>query len=1224
MDDSLRPRLAAARVLTWLRERVPAESSPATPVDQLAEELGLAVSHFNGQSHPGTLGYLEPGEPLIFLQQGLPEPLRRFTLAHEIGHAVLHRSGGRAAAIAGTAHEFRLSPAEWQDDCDVVDLGALADLTDLADETLQAGQAYSARARRESEANAFAASLLLPSAPLLALYLGLPHPTTRELAEAFGVSEDVVLRRLTALLLERDQIEEPVERVSAAMREPAARVLDAGQRVAVESGVPALIVAGPGTGKTSALLARIAYLVEELRVAPTHILALTFSRRAAAELRERLEALLVGQTEVSTTAPLATPAVPVVSTFHAFCGDLLRRYGDLVGLRPDFRLVTETEGYFLLRQVTRDLDLRYYQPLTAPALYFPDMLQAISRAKDELVGPETYAELAQAFAAAVTNDEEREDAEKALEIATVYAAYQGALRERGDPDYGDVIRLTVQLLREQPDVLKDIRAEYPQMLVDEFQDINRAMGVLLRTLAGEAGALWAVGDPDQAIYRFRGASPANLARFADEYPNAEVHHLTQNYRSFAPVVEGAMAFARAVIGDLDRPALVAARGSAPEGKVTLATAEEEAGELAGIARAIEARVISGRLYGDQAVLCRTRRQVRRVADALAARGIPVRLVAPLLEQPEIKDVLALVALLVDSNGAGLLRAGNLSGHKFSQADAMAVLAAGRARGIVPVDMVRYNLNAVEGLSREGEGELRKLGATLAALGDAPDTATGLTRYIFTLTSLGHELFDGLAQQDEEAGLRAMHLARLIALARSFEDQRGAHGGRATWAEFLDYIRVLLAMRQGGSGDDLLATARDGVWILTVHASKGLEFPVIYLPGLASSRFPSMKRADSVPLLPGLRDLGGNDDSDEHVTEEACLFYVAMTRARDELILSYAQRYGRRSYKPSPFLDSVERALGRRLAHETWSADAAAVHESVDEQRFTRELPIVENYVAATPSASAVETYLRCPRQYAYRYVYQLEPQEAHLLTMRRQVVETLRELSERLSPGASAPTVEDARVSFEQRWSDAQAAREAAQSTASGDAPTADVPFGDVYRRYGAMLVQQSWLQLLANRQPEETDAGRRSASGDVETVFDQASAISIGRHTVTVTLDRVEQSVASAGSGGAGAGAQQQATQARALRLVRHQLGRSAKPDARQLLYLLAAEQQGGQRRADVIRHNLATGEQAPVKLSERQVDRLRGEILDALDGIERGEFQARPDPHTCQGCPYQLICPA
>lgn len=1220
MDDSLRPRLAANRLLAWLSEQAEASSSPATPVDLLAKLLGLTISRFNAQAHPGTLGYLEPGEPLIFLQEGLPEPLRRFTLAHEIGHAVLHRSGGRAAIVAGTARASSLWPDEWQDDCDTADLDISTEVSDLADETLQAGQAYSARARRESEANAFAAALLLPAAPLLASYLGTsPRRTTRELAETFGVSEDVVLRRLTALLLERDHVEEPVERVSAAMHEPAARVLDADQRAAVESGVPALIVAGPGTGKTSTLLARIAHLIEVERVMPTRILALTFSRRAAGELRERLERSLARPDEAASDAPLSQPDIPTVGTFHAFCGDLLRRYGDLIGLRPDFRLVTEAEGYFLLRQVTRDLDLRYYQPLTAPALYFPDILRAISRAKDELVGPERYAELARQLGDAAITDEERENAEKAREVAAIYQAYQQALRERGDPDYGDVIRLTVQLLQEHPDVLDEVRAEFPHVLVDEFQDINRAMGVLLRTLAGDGAALWAVGDPDQAIYRFRGASPANLARFTSEYPGAEVHHLTQNYRSCQSVVTSAVAFARGVIGELDRPGLAAVRGAVPEGGVTLAVAPDETSELAGIARAIEARVAGGRSYGDQAVLCRTRRLVRRAAEALTRRGVPVRLVAPLLEQPEVKDVLAVVALLVEPNGAGLLRAGNLSGHAFSREDALAVLAAGRARGIAPVDMLLHALNAVEGLSREGERGLRRLGEILAELRAAPDTATGLTRYTFTLTGLGRELLDGLERGNEETGLRAQHLARLIQLARAFEDQRRDRAGTAAWSEFLDYVRVLLAMRHGGVGDDLLATARDGVWILTVHASKGLEFPIVYLPSLANSRFPSTRQRESVPMPPGLRDLDENGEDDEHLTEEACLFYVAMTRARDELLLSRAERYGRRAYKASPFLAPVERALGGQLAHEAWAASAEddnLAPSSGDDL----DLPIAEGY-AATPSATAVETYLRCPRQYAYRYVYQLEPREAHLLTMRRQVMETLREFSERLKPGEPVPAIEEARASFERRWSDAQSA----QAMASGsDTTSAEASFGEVYRRYGAQLVEQLWRQLLANQQIAGSGQSKRKENADVETAFDQPSSVDVEGYTVTVTLDRVEQapdaSNAHGGAGGRNAGA----PAGRQLRVVRHQLGRSAKGDTRALLYTLAAEQQAGARRADVIQHNLATGEQVLVKLSDRQVERLRGELLGALEGMERGEFPARPDTHVCQGCPYLLICPA
>jgi DNA helicase-2/ATP-dependent DNA helicase PcrA len=1214
LDDSLRPQLAATRLLAWLREKAPSSASPATPVDRLAEELGLEVTYFDPLLQPGTLGYLEPGEPLVFLQQGLPEPLRRFTLAHEIGHAVLHRPAGFPAVIAGTASEAGTPLADGLDSCDSVDLAALADLGDLADETLQAGQAYSARTRREGEANAFAATLLLPAEPLRTLYLRPPRGsmrrTTRALAETFGVSEDVLLRRLTALLLRRERWEEPVERVSAALHEPPGRRLDAGQRAAVESGVPALVVAGPGTGKTSALLARIAHLIQEQRIPPTSILALTFSRRAAGELRERLDGLLAGQGVATRDAPLARRALPTVSTFHAFCGDLLRRYGPLVGLRPDFRLVTEAEGYFLLRQATRDLDMRYYQPPAAPALYFPDILRAISRAKDELVGPERYAELARDLSDSATTDAERERAYKAREIAAVYAAYQRALRERGDPDFGDIIRLAVQLLRERPDVLADVRAEYPQILVDEFQDINRAMGVLLRTLAGDSGALWAVGDPDQAIYRFRGASPANLAQFTAEYADAKVHPLTQNYRSGKPIVDAAVAFARSVIGDLDRPGLRSVRGEVPGGKVTLAVAPDEASELGGLARAIQARIAAGRAYSEQAVLCRSRRQVRRVAQALARQGMPVRLVAPLLEQPEVKDMLAVLALLADPTGAGLLRAGSLPGHAFSREDALALLAAAHARGIAPVDMLLHRLNAVERLSREGTRELRRLGKILRDLRAAPDAATGLTRYVFTLTPLGRELLRG--QGDEETQLRALHLSRLIALAHAFDDPRREHPGTAAWGEFLEYVRVLLAMRQGGLGDDLLATARDGVWVLTAHASKGLEFPVVYLPGLVNSRFPTTRQWESIPLLDGLRDAGDKDEAEEHLTEEACLFYVAMTRARDELVLSHAQRYGRRELRPSPFIAPVAHALAARLLHAEW--DAVPLPDTTVPEEGDIIVPIAGDYAA--PSVTAVETYLRCPRQYAYRYVYQLEPREAHLVTMRRQVMETLRELGARLRPDEAVPTAEDARALFERRWSDAHAVGEAAKEKET------EAAFADVYRRYGALLVEQSWRRMLASQVPAGDARGARAAA--FETSFEQTTSVNVGQHTITMTLDRVERAGAGAGdrAGSPKSGARAAEAAPGRVRFVRHQLGRGAKADARTLLYTLAAEQQAGW--AEVMQHNVATGEQVPVKLTQRQAEKLRGELLAALEGMERGDYPAKPDAHVCQSCPFLLICPA
>ena len=365
-DEATRIEQAAAALLRWLAQHDAYRGSwrdDRVPIDALAGAIGLDVARFPAALHPGTLGYLEPGEDLIFLRAGLAEPVRRFTLAHELGHAVLHRSDGPAARAAGTwvAHA-----AAEQDDaiCGDDDLEAALETTGAEGEMLAVGQAYSARARREAEANAFAAALLLPADQLRMTIAGIRatekkgnsalavRNITRRLATRFGVSEDVLLRRLCALLAAPTAAS--AESTPATEHPPSPEDsrsvtpdLDDEQQAAAAVETPALIIAGPGSGKTTTLVARVAYLVRERGIAPERVLALTFSRKAAREMRERLGRLLddaaLGETQ-ETHGALARPSGATVSTIHAFCGDLLRRYGPLVGLRPDFRLIGEAEG----------------------------------------------------------------------------------------------------------------------------------------------------------------------------------------------------------------------------------------------------------------------------------------------------------------------------------------------------------------------------------------------------------------------------------------------------------------------------------------------------------------------------------------------------------------------------------------------------------------------------------------------------------------------------------------------------------------------------------------------------------------------------------------------------------------------------------------------------------------------------------------------------------------
>jgi ATP-dependent DNA helicase UvrD/PcrA len=1221
----------------------------AVPVDDLAVQLGLVVLPFHPETRrSGTLGWLEPGEDIVFLRDGIAEPIRRFTLAHELGHFVLHRQHQSERDSLEDENALAL--------CDGADLDSPLDGL-AADEVLRAGQVYSGKARRESEANSFAASLLLPSAPLLRRFAALSAaaPTTRarrlltqRLAAEFGVSEEVLLRRLTALLARGPDDDGHDDEVPGE-GSPAPRAelpLDAWQREAARSETPALIVAGPGTGKTSTLVARVAHLVRERGVPADAILALTFSNKAAGEMRERLTALLASAS--STSTPLTLPAV---STIHAFCGDLLRRYGPLVGLRPDFRLIGAADGYFLLRRLADDLVLSRYQPLGAPAFHFPTLLAAISRAKDELCDAQRYADAAAAMRAAAETPEQRDAAAQAVEVAAVYTAYEAALSASGDADFGDLIRLTVQLLDERPEILTELRVHFQHVLVDEFQDINRAMGVLFHTLAGERGPLWAVGDADQAIYRFRGASPANLARFTREYPGAHIHTLRRNYRSVPAVLHAAAGVAGTVLGAGERPPLEASRSAGTAAALTLASAAVEDAELSGLADAIQRRVAAGRSLGDQVVLCRTRRQCQRVARFLQDAGISVRLTAPLLEQDDIKDVLAVVALLADRSGAGLLRAGRISDHAFSLADARAVLAAAQGPRATPPALLLSEQDTVPGLTPAGRSGLARLGKVLGELRRSPDIATGLARYFFALTGIGARLLAGVPAGDPSSPSSAAHFARLFALGRAFDEARRSqtdaatpNGRSADWAGFLEYVRVMAMLRQEAAGaDEAAAEEASSLRVLTVHASKGLEFPVVYLPGLADRRFPSQRRADPAPLPPGLEDADAPATTPEqsHLAEEACLFYVALTRARDELVLSYAERYGRMRYRPSPFLAPVSRALGDQLAYARWEGVPTAPLAAEQASRHERELPVTGSELPLRPSA--IETYRRCPRQFAYRYVYGLRPAEVGLATLRRSLHDTLTTLHAGFAAtgrdrpsgdGESAsavPSLEEAVALFESSWMAALREESRVPAGPDADALSADVrangpePFSELYLRHGREVVQRAWEELARGRSGASTPEASRTQQA--EATFDHTVAVRVGQREVAVTLDRVERlpHETAAAAGQRGRQAARDTTQ-QPVRIVRHRFGRNAAgaaPDVRTLFYSLAAEQ-GYAAAAEVVTHNLSTGELEAVEPHSKKLVRLREEVDALLGEMQSGVYPARPDPQTCQSCPFLLICPA
>lgn len=1236
MDERRRVEVVevARQLLARFQAEHPQWTDDRTPVDELVAWYGLDVGTFHPDDHQkGTYGFLEPGEPLIWLCRGLSETFRRFTLAHELGHAILHQESSHVPSD--------LPMISRDDPCQQPDV--LEEVTTLAgqeymEEALGIGMQYDPRGERELEANLFAAELLMPLERVRALYL-VEQISPHQLAATFDVSNAALLNRLAGLLT---GVREDVETNEQANQEQSgqqeeqqitpvkAKRYDAFQQAAIEAVTPALIVAGPGSGKTSTLVGRTEYLVQGLGVPAEQILALTFSRKAAQEMRERLQAAL-GETK----------HVPTVSTFHAFCADVLRSYGSLLGLRQNFALVDETEGYFLLRQQARAMRLRHYRNLSYPDLYFPALLKAISRARDELVSPEQYRALAEAMLKQAQDDEARQKAEKALEVAAVYALYEAGLQERGDTDFGGLIMQTVRLFTEFPEVLHEQQAKYQHILVDEFQDINRASGILLRHLAGEERRVWVVGDANQAIYGFRGASPANIASFEQDYPGAAILPLSHNYRSRPDIVSLSESFRyqQLELGQEVEPVKnQPVRLTALETYVTVAKADDEASELAGLLADIRRKLAAGYSYQDIVVLCRTRSHARKIMRALALAGLPVIETGSMLGQEHIKDVLSIVLLLADSSGMGILRAARLREHPLSQQDIEALLLGAReAQCSLYSLMMRGEIPPA--LSAQGQQAFSHLSTIVRSLHQTSNVWSLLAQYLFIETSLLRDLLCAPVSKLQQSLLD--DYSNLLALARRYDLQQaeqlrklrearemGETGETGEAGEeqqesgdnpplvreqakgFLDYLSILLMLhqdggnRQQGEGEETPEVIR----VMTVHASKGLEFPVVYLPGLVQQRFPIKRQASLVAVPEGMLPPESEGEA-AHDSGEACLFYVGVTRARDALVLSYSTHYGKRNYKRSPYVDALLAGLEEeRITQLEWrSRDEYRYLADAADDLIPASQPgesFVQAMQPATLNVTDIEAYQRCPRQYAYSNIYRFRREAGAYVLFRRATQKTVEELqkgnagAQFIAPDGQEPFAEPVAVASAQQEAHDLYTRHWQEL---GGHLT---PFASFYEQHGHEVVDML-LHKLA------TDKGEQWGER-------QSYSVDIDGRTVLVPVDRVE----AAQEQGQGQGQEK-----KPVRFVRTGFGkRKEKPAAetREMLYARALRQHHPNQQLELHFHNLSTGETVPIALTEKKEQKLYHDLVDLILGMERHEYPINPDPFRCPSCPYFLICPA
>ncbi|MFD7748712.1 DNA helicase PcrA [Streptomyces sp. NPDC059698] len=641
--------------------------------------------------------------------------------------------------------------------------------------------------------------------------------------------------------------------------------LNTEQRAAVvHAGSPLLIVAGAGSGKTRVLTHRIAHLLAERGVHPGQILAITFTNKAAGEMKERVEQLV---------GPRANAMW--VMTFHSACVRILRRESKKLGFTSSFSIYDAADSKRLMALVCRDLDLD-------PKRYPPKSFTAkVSNLKNELIDEETFAgQAADGF-------------EKTL--AQAYALYQARLREANALDFDDIIMTTVHLLQAFPDVAEHYRRRFRHVLVDEYQDTNHAQYTLVRELVGPAGEndapaeLCVVGDADQSIYAFRGATIRNILQFEEDYPDATTILLEQNYRSTQTILSAANAVIER--NESRRPKnLWTNAGSGA--RITGYVADTEHDEAQFVADEIDRLTDAGDAKaGDVAIFYRTNAQSRVFEEILIRVGLPYKVVGGVrfYERKEVRDILAYLRVLANPEDAVPLRR-ILNVPKRGIGDrAEAMIDALSMREKISFPQALRRVDEAYGMAARSSNAVKRFNTLMEELRTIVESGAGpavVLEAVLERTGYLAELQSSTDPQDET---RIENLQELAAVALEFEQERGAEEGTGTLAEFLEKVALV------ADSDQIPDEEEDGsgvITLMTLHTAKGLEFPVVFLTGLEDGVFPHM------------RALGQTKE----LEEERRLAYVGITRARERLYLTRAamrSAWGQPSYNPpSRFLEEI--------------------------------------------------------------------------------------------------------------------------------------------------------------------------------------------------------------------------------------------------------------------------------------------------------------------------------